>query len=338
MDVCFPVFVSGAYTGNYYVKNIPLGGTAGKATFKPAQKALGSGTPSNQVALDAYANQLANDLYAWDNQQLDVVLPGIQNVTISALHGNVLWTYQREQLTTRIQYAPYEWREWPFPTTTTNVITTTSSAGNILDGDFECECESALLTSSSQQQVQVVNQSPGQGLIPDYGGGSNESEYSVNEFIPYNYPQTPGQDISTQYDNPSTTTITSGTTTATSWNGAAFDTNNFYAAGHPTRMTFNTPGKYMVYATMNATAGGTPVFAAAPSMALAKNGGSSITGSQVVALPAQIGCGYTYCANACIEYLASALDYLELSITNGDSHTITLTNMLFGCQKIDKAG
>ena len=139
MDVVFPVFSTGVYQGTSYVINVPLGGTGGKATFKPGLVALG-GVPSNLMDLTNYANQLAADLYLWAGQQLDVVLPGIQNVPISALHGNVLWTYQRDQLTTRVQYSPYEWREWPLSVGSQTVNNVTNITYGFEDTEAECNC------------------------------------------------------------------------------------------------------------------------------------------------------------------------------------------------------
>ena len=117
-DICFPIFTSGSFTGTFYVVNVTTSGTGGKATFKVAYQALSGGvsaTPINSSQVTAYANQLAEDLFGWTNQYIDLVIPGIQNVTISGLHGNVRWVYTRDELVTRIQYAPYDWREWPLP-------------------------------------------------------------------------------------------------------------------------------------------------------------------------------------------------------------------------------
>lgn len=140
----FPKFLSSAFQGGYEAVNTPLGGSGGTQTFKPMVKATvdGAGAVTNSAVLAAYAAKLSADLYSWNRQTADAVLPGIQDVAATGFHGNIKWTYLRDELTTRVQYAPYDWRE---PAGTSGV--TSASTGSV------AICVSTCLTAAGSPPV-----------------------------------------------------------------------------------------------------------------------------------------------------------------------------------------
>lgn len=113
----FPDYSSGSFQGGYNAQTGTGTGSEGTVVLRSPIKYTGS----NGAALATLTQKFLDDFTTWQTGSQDVKLAGIVNVTPSGAYGNILWTYRRDELSTRVQPCDYPVRSFE-PLTVNNVV------------------------------------------------------------------------------------------------------------------------------------------------------------------------------------------------------------------------
>lgn len=119
----------------------------------------------------------------------------------------------------------------------------------------------------------------------------------------------------------STQAFASSSNNAVQFQSAAFDTNTFYSAGQPTRITIGATGIYQIGAGLNISVSGSPTGICDAYIRL---NGSTVYGGQTHTLSAAILSFYISVSLGLVSLTAG--DYLELLLSNQSSGTLTVQN------------
>jgi hypothetical protein len=193
----FPKAVAGTLLGTYAVLDVPFTSTVLPLEFGSAvitnhtskvfhESALAnySGPSSgdtwiNSTECDALALQFATDWYRWQRSWIDIKLNGIVDWAPNAFCDVIVWTFRRDEVSTRIIRAPYNDR--------TEELMHSNSAGSplppskitpdlIVEDDTGTPSYSQIHIIDFYHPHFVVSQtSPGEALITLRGGGGTST-------------------------------------------------------------------------------------------------------------------------------------------------------------------
>ena len=118
-------------SGGYVAKSHSGAGAIGEVVLRTFILA----DQQTEGELQAYADQWAADFDSWQQGDSDVKLAGIVNVEPNGTYGNIIWTYRRDELSTRVQPADFVERAGPLRNNGSNIsskicVSTSAKATN----------------------------------------------------------------------------------------------------------------------------------------------------------------------------------------------------------------